>query len=67
VKIPVVGMGGIETGEDVAAFIMAGARAVQVGTAGLVRPDALPVIIDELARFMAHEGIANLAEIRGIV
>ncbi len=67
VKIPVVGMGGIETGEDVAAFIMAGARAVQVGTAGLVRPDALPVIVEELARFMAAEGIANLAQIRGIV
>jgi dihydroorotate dehydrogenase (NAD+) catalytic subunit len=67
VDIPVVGMGGIETGEDVAAFIMAGATAVQVGTAGLARPDALPVIIEELARFMAAEGIADLAGIRGIV
>lgn len=67
VRVPVVGMGGIETGEDVAAFVMAGATAVQVGTAGLVRPDALPRIVDELAAFMAREGIANLAEIRGIV
>jgi len=67
VAVPVVGMGGIETGEDVAAFVMAGAQAVQVGTAGLVRPDALPRIVAELAAFMAREGIANLAEIRGIV
>lgn len=67
VEIPVVGMGGIETGEDVAAFIMAGAYAVQVGTAGLVRPDALPLIVEQLAAFMVREGIANLEQIRGIV
>ncbi len=67
VRVPVVGMGGIETGEDAAAFIMAGATAVQVGTAGLVRPDLLPRIVDELAAFMAREGIHDLAAIRGIV
>lgn len=67
VQIPVVGMGGIETGIDAIEFIMAGATAVQVGTAGMVQPDILPKIIDEMAQFMASQGISNLMEIQGII
>jgi dihydroorotate dehydrogenase (NAD+) catalytic subunit len=67
VSIPVVGMGGIETGEDAAAFIMAGAAPIQVGTAGLVRPDTCQRIIAELLEFMSREDIGSLSEIRGII
>ena len=65
VKIPVVGLGGIMSGEDVAEFIMAGATAVQIGTANLVRPDMSIKILDELERFMTNNKISSLDEIRG--
>lgn len=65
VKVPVVGLGGIMTGQDVAEFIMAGAAAVQIGTASFVRPDAMAVILSELREFMEENCIASLEEIRG--
>lgn len=65
VDIPVVGLGGIMTGRDVVEFIMAGATAVQVGTANLVTPNASAVILQELTEFMETQGIASLDEIRG--
>jgi dihydroorotate dehydrogenase (NAD+) catalytic subunit len=65
VKIPVVGLGGIMTGLDVVAFIMAGATAVQVGTANLVKPDMALTILEELEDFLTAQGIASLEEIRG--
>ena len=46
---------------------MAGAAAVQVGSATFVKPDAALDVIDGIAAFMAEQGIADLAEIRGIV
>jgi len=67
VKLPVVGLGGIMTGQDAIEFIMAGACAVQVGTANFTRPDAMPVILAELEEFMVEKGINNLEEIRGCV
>lgn len=67
VDVPVVGMGGISTGKDALEFIMAGAAAVQVGTANFMKPDICLDIIDEIETFMKKEGINNLSEITGII
>ncbi|MDL2296968.1 dihydroorotate dehydrogenase [Bacteroidales bacterium OttesenSCG-928-B11] len=67
VKIPVVGLGGIYTVEDVIEFIMAGATAVQIGTANFTNPLICKNIIDELPKFMEREGIKSLEEVRGII
>ncbi len=56
VKVPVIGMGGIMTGEDAIEFMMAGAKAVQVGTANFADPYAMPRIISEMNSWLdAHE------------
>ena len=65
VKIPVIGMGGVETAEDVVEYIMAGATAVEVGAANLVNPYICKEIIDELPEVMAKYGIKNLNDIKG--
>ncbi|MBE6630388.1 MAG: dihydroorotate dehydrogenase [Ruminococcaceae bacterium] len=67
VKIPVVGMGGVTTAEDVIEMMMAGASAVEVGAANLVDPFASKKIIDDLPAAMAKYGIENLANIIGAV
>lgn len=66
VKVPVIGCGGIMSGEDALEFIMAGAVAVQAGTANLVDPHSIISIIDGLRSYMAAEGIERLSDIRGI-
>lgn len=63
VKIPVVGMGGIMTGRDALEFMMAGARAVQVGTANFVDACAMPRIIREMNEWLDAHKIANVNEI----
>lgn len=65
VNIPVIGMGGISSAEDVVEMMMAGATAVEVGAANLVNPTACKDIIDDLPRVMAKYGINSLAEIIG--
>ena len=65
VKIPVIGMGGIATGEDAAEFLIAGASAVQVGTATFWDPRAPLRVACELDRFLAEQKIANVREIIG--
>ena len=67
VNIPVVGMGGVSTAEDVIEMMMAGATAVEVGAANLVDPYACKRIIDDLPAAMAKYGIENLADIIGAV
>jgi dihydroorotate dehydrogenase (NAD+) catalytic subunit len=67
VKIPVMALGGIATWRDAVEFVMAGATAVQIGTATLVKPDAAVEIADGIARFMDEQKIGALEEIRGIV
>ena len=67
VTIPVVGMGGIMTAEDVIEFIMAGATCVQIGTANFTNPRIGQDIIADLNRFMDENGIKSLDEIRGII
>ena len=65
VKIPIVGMGGISTAEDVIEMMLAGATAVQVGAANLVEPYACKNIIDDLPSVMEKYGIKDLKEIIG--
>lgn len=66
-RIPVIGMGGIETGEDAAEFLIAGAACVQVGTATFRRPGAALQIRDELRLWCAREGVRSVTEIVGTV
>ena len=65
VKIPIVGMGGVSTAEDVIELMLAGATAVEVGAANLVNPYASRDIILDLPRVMEKYGIKSLAEIIG--
>lgn len=67
VKIPVVGMGGIQSAEDVIAMIMVGAQAVEIGTMNLVDPHIVPKLIADLETYMKEENIGSLDEIRGII
>ena len=65
VKIPIVGMGGVSTAEDVVELMLAGATAVEVGAANLVNPYASRDIILDLPRVMEKYGIKSLEEIIG--
>ena len=65
VKLPVIGMGGVSTAEDVIEMMLAGATAVQVGAANLINPYACRDIINELPIVMEKYKINNLSEIIG--
>ena len=65
VKIPIIGMGGVSSAEDVIEMMLAGATAVQVGAANLVEPFACKNIIEDLPRVMEKYGINNLTDIIG--
>lgn len=65
VRIPIIGIGGVTTGEDAAEFLVAGASAVQVGTATFVYPDASLRVLDELQRFMQEYSVATVQELIG--
>ena len=67
VNIPVVGMGGVSSAENVIEMMLAGATAVEVGAANLVNPYACRDIINDLPRVMAKYGIENLSDIIGAV
>ncbi len=67
VDIPVIGIGGITSGEDVLEFIYAGAHAVQIGSINLVEPSAGKRILNELSDLMQSLKIKKLEEVRGIV
>ena len=64
VNVPIIGLGGIMTGEDVAEFILAGADAVSIGTAALINPTAPVDIKNEFIAYMNQYGFKNLAELR---
>ena len=66
-NIPVIGCGGISTAEDVLEYLIAGASAVQVGTATFINPTAMVTIIADLERLLQREGIASVREIVGTV
>lgn len=65
VKIPIIGMGGVTTAEDVIEMMLAGATAVQIGAANLVNPYVCRDIINELPAVMDKYGINNLKDIIG--
>jgi dihydroorotate dehydrogenase (NAD+) catalytic subunit len=63
VNIPVIGMGGIMTAEDAIEFMMAGARAVQVGTANFYDVNAMPKILRGMDTWLNAHGIASVTDI----
>ncbi|AMD92165.1 dihydroorotate dehydrogenase [Desulfomicrobium orale] len=65
VSVPVIGMGGITSAEDVLEFILAGAHAVQVGTYNLMRPDNAFRLVDEVRLLTESLGISSWEEFRG--
>ena len=65
VKIPIVGMGGVSSAEDVLEMMLAGATAVEVGAANLVDPYASKKIVETLPQVMEQYGIESLSEIIG--
>jgi dihydroorotate dehydrogenase (NAD+) catalytic subunit len=65
VAIPVVGLGGITTAEDILEFILVGATAVQVGTANFLRPDTAFQLVRDLEKLVAELGITSWEEFRG--
>lgn len=67
VNVPIIGMGGISSWQDAIEFIMAGAYAVQVGTANFIKPDICLDIINGIETYMEDEKIQDLREIRGII
>ncbi len=64
VGIPILGLGGIMTGEDAAEFLMAGADAVAVGTAALISPIAPVDVVEGLSAFMEREGYGDIAALK---
>lgn len=64
-RIPVIGCGGITTGQDALEFIFAGAHAVQVGTANFFDPLAIPRILKEMKEWLGARRVKSLAEVRG--
>ena len=67
VKIPIIGMGGIQNADDAVEFLMAGATAVAVGTANFYEPQTALQVIAGLRDFMAREKISDVREITGSV
>ncbi len=65
VSIPVIGLGGIRTAEDALEFFIVGARAVQIGTANFVRPDAALEVIEGLKKFLIKEKIPRVTDLIG--
>jgi dihydroorotate dehydrogenase (NAD+) catalytic subunit len=65
VKIPVVGCGGISTAEDAVEYMLAGASAVQIGTATFLQPAAMIGVIEGLEAFCMHREIRRVSDLTG--
>ncbi len=65
VKVPVIGMGGISNGCDAVEFLLAGATAVMVGTAGLIYPDACIKVCEGIEQYMQKHNLKRISEITG--
>lgn len=65
VDIPVVGLGGIASAQDVLEFLLVGAHAVQVGTANFMRPDTAFTLVEDLQALSEHLGLTNWEDYRG--
>jgi dihydroorotate dehydrogenase (NAD+) catalytic subunit len=64
--LPIVGVGGVTTGQDAAELIAAGADAVQVGTATFASPRAPMRVLEELEAWMTAHGVTSVAALKGI-
>lgn len=67
VGIPVIGLGGITNGTDAIEFMLAGARAVQIGTANFIDPTITMKVIDEIDNYCQRHGVKDINEIVGII
>jgi dihydroorotate dehydrogenase (NAD+) catalytic subunit len=67
VTIPVIGMGGIATAGDALEFIIAGASAVQVGTANFVDPFIWPKLLDGIEAYLTRHGVARIQDLVGTI
>jgi dihydroorotate dehydrogenase (NAD+) catalytic subunit len=67
VKIPVIGMGGIMNAEDAIEFFMAGASAIQVGTASFIDPLAAIKILDGIESFLTEKGFSDISDLKGCI
>jgi len=65
VRVPVIACGGISTADDAVEYMLAGASAVQVGTATFIQPTAMISVIDGIAAFCLHREIARVADLTG--
>ncbi len=65
VRIPVIGMGGISNGNDAVEFMLAGASAVMVGTAGFVNPNVWVETIQGIEQYMKENGFEKAADLTG--
>ena len=64
VKIPIIGIGGITSGEDAVEFLLAGAKAVQIGTANFIDPAATLNVIDGIRKYCLSNGVKSLSELK---
>jgi dihydroorotate dehydrogenase (NAD+) catalytic subunit len=64
-SVPISGMGGIISGEDVVEFLLAGATTVQVGTQSFVEPGAAGRIVDDLTAFLVSERVEDVTSLVG--
>jgi dihydroorotate dehydrogenase (NAD+) catalytic subunit len=67
VKIPVIGMGGIMNASDAIEFILAGASAIQVGTASFIDPLASVKILEGIESYLVEKGFLDIKEITGLI
>lgn len=67
VKIPVIGIGGIMTASDAIEFILAGASAIQVGTASFIDPAASVKILEGIGKYLESKGFTDISEITGYI
>jgi dihydroorotate dehydrogenase (NAD+) catalytic subunit len=67
VKIPVIGLGGIMTANDAIEFILAGASAVQVGTASFIDPGACVKVLEGIEEYLVLKGLSDISEITGYI
>jgi dihydroorotate dehydrogenase (NAD+) catalytic subunit len=67
VKIPVIGIGGIMNASDALEFILAGASAIQVGTASFINPSVSRIIVDGITEFMQEKGFTDIKELTGYI
>jgi dihydroorotate dehydrogenase (NAD+) catalytic subunit len=66
IRIPIIGMGGIATGEDAMQFLLAGATAVAVGTQSFVEPRAMKQVIEGIRRYIEENGFRSVRELVGL-